>query len=131
MSRPNGSRRQASPSPPVVSAMPSRSRSSGMRSTILPVVVSCFGKAGHRFFRVLLCNLALRFAHKVDDPVGCVQVLVPRRSCLPAGRDSHTHERKERHNTTPPLLDKQQVTVSLTKRAEELTIILVQRFATS
>ncbi len=102
-----------------------------MRSTILPVVVSCFGKAGHRFFHVLLCNLALRFAHKVDDPLVCFQVLVPRRSCLPAGRDSHTHERKERHKKTATLLDNKRVAGKFTEPEVELKIILEQRFAIS
>src|SRR5258708_38715097 len=105
MSRPNGLRRQASPSPPVVSAMPSRSRSSGMRSAIPPVVVSCFGKAGHRFLHVLLCNLTLGVANKVDDSLVCFQILVPGRSCLPAGGNSHTNEREERHKKPTTLLD--------------------------
>src|SRR5258707_14292285 len=131
MSRPNGSRRQASPSPPVVSSMPFRSRSYGMRSTIFPVVVSFFGKAGHRFFHVLLCNLALRFAHKVDDPLVCFQVLVPRRSCLPAGRHSHTHERKERHKKPATLLDNKRVAGKFTEPEGELKIRLEQRFAIS
>src|SRR5260370_18756093 len=105
MSRPSGSPRQASPSPPVVRAMPFGSMSRSMRSAILPVVVSCFGKAGHGFLHVLLCNLALRVAHEVDDSLVCFQILVPRRSCVPAGGNSHTHERDERHENATALHD--------------------------
>jgi len=94
-----------------------------MRSTILPVVVSRFGKAGHRFLHVLLCNLALRFAHKVDDALVGFQVLVPRRGCLPAGRDSHTHERKERHEKSATLLDDKRVARKFAEAKVEMKIM--------
>src|SRR3982074_2510145 len=77
----------------------------GMSIAVLPVVIGCFGKAGHRFFHVLLGNLALGFANKVNDPLVRFQIFVPRRSRLTAGRDSHPHEGKERHKKAATLLD--------------------------
>src|SRR5690348_5223445 len=111
--------------------MPRRSRSFRMKRAILPVVVGCFGEAGHCLLFVLLCNLALRFTYEVDDPLVGFQVFVPRRGCLPAGRNSHTYKCKERDKEPATLLDDKPVAGKFTELEMELKIILEQGFAIS